>query len=75
MAIAAFSDFVKAERKMTQDVEMKEQPAPSNSVTSAGPTVLQRKSHVYAHASLYIYKFLMLDLILPFLFSWLRGYG
>lgn len=26
---------------MTQDVEMKEQPAPSNSVTSPGPTVLQ----------------------------------
>ena len=32
---------------MTQDVEMKELPAPSNSVSAAPPSTLQRKINLY----------------------------
>ena len=42
-----FINFWRSFFNMTQDVEMKELPAPSNSVSAAPPSTLQRKINLY----------------------------
>jgi hypothetical protein len=52
---------------MTQDVEMKELPAPSNSVSAAPPSTLQRKiKQLHIPISVYIALIFVFVLVLGF---------